>query len=531
MNKGFLLFLLSMSLISSAFAQNFPFELRLEPASINLPGGIQAFAFGQSNGKWLIVGGRLDGLHRRQPFAAFDAAGHNTQLWVIDPLSGQTWQSPLTSLSAGISEHLSSTNAQFHQEDDRLYFIGGYGYSNTAADHITYDKITVIDVPQVIQAIISGNPFSVFIRQYSDLMFAVTGGHLKVIGDTWYLACGNRFDGRYNPMGNPTYTQLYTDEIRRFRLYDDGTNLSWQFLNPWHDAALFHRRDLNISDQIFPGEVPGFTVFSGVFQPVTNLPYLNAVNVDSTGFQQQSSFQQHYNHYHCAHLELYEASSTNMHTVFFGGIAQFYDSAGVMIQDNEVPFVKTIAGVSRDASGNMSEYLIGELPTLMGAASEFIPNTSLPRYLNGVIKADSLYSDTTLAGYILGGINSSASNIFFINTGAQSSASETIYRVFLIRTQPTSLKAKQNIRLTDKVISVMPNPFSEKLLLHFYSEDLGMTKMVLRDQSGRILYMAEHKPSRPGIQEWEISPDLSAGIYLLEVQNSFGMQVLKVLKQ
>jgi hypothetical protein len=43
--------------------------------------------------------------------------------------------------------------------------------------------------------------------------------------------------------------------------------------------------------------------------------------------------------------------------------------------------------------------------------------------------------------------------------------------------------------------------------------------------------MAEHKPSRPGIQEWEISPDLSAGIYLLEVQNSFGMQVLKVLKQ
>ena len=41
---------------------------------------------------------------------------------------------------------------------------------------------------------------------------------------------------------------------------------------------------------------------------------------------------------------------------FFGGIAQYYDSLGILVQDNNVPFVKTIARVTRDASGTMAEY-------------------------------------------------------------------------------------------------------------------------------------------------------------------------------
>jgi hypothetical protein len=63
-------------------AQNTPFSVAIEPMNIEGLGGIQSYAWGQHDGKWLIVGGRLDGLHQRQPFAAFDAAGHNTQLIV-----------------------------------------------------------------------------------------------------------------------------------------------------------------------------------------------------------------------------------------------------------------------------------------------------------------------------------------------------------------------------------------------------------------------------------------------------------------
>ncbi|MEE9439785.1 MAG: hypothetical protein V3V14_12340 [Saprospiraceae bacterium] len=54
-----------------------PFNVAIEPINISGLGGLQSFAFGQDNGKWLLVGGRLDGLHRRQPWASFDLAGHN----------------------------------------------------------------------------------------------------------------------------------------------------------------------------------------------------------------------------------------------------------------------------------------------------------------------------------------------------------------------------------------------------------------------------------------------------------------------
>lgn len=101
-----------------------------------------------------------------------------------------------------------------------------------------------------------------------------------------------------------------------------------------------------------------------------------------------------------------------MNTVFFGGIAQYYDSLGILTQNNDVPFVKTIARVSRNVSGEMSEHKLPiEMPTFFGAGSEFIPNGSLPRYANGVFKYDSLSNDTTIIGYIYGGISSTAANI------------------------------------------------------------------------------------------------------------------------
>jgi hypothetical protein len=121
-----------------AFSQTAPFNITIEPIEIAELGGLQSFAFGQYDGKWLIIGGRLDGLHRRQPFAAFDQAGHNTQLIVVDPVSLQKWSAPITSLSVPLQEQLKSTNMQFYQVGNYLYLTGGYGYSETIGDHTTF---------------------------------------------------------------------------------------------------------------------------------------------------------------------------------------------------------------------------------------------------------------------------------------------------------------------------------------------------------------------------------------------------------
>jgi hypothetical protein len=85
--KRFIFSLLLAGFVLQINAQTSPFNIYIEPISIPNVSGLQSYAFGQHDGKWLILGGRLDGLHRRQPFAAFDIAGHNTQLIVIDPVA------------------------------------------------------------------------------------------------------------------------------------------------------------------------------------------------------------------------------------------------------------------------------------------------------------------------------------------------------------------------------------------------------------------------------------------------------------
>ncbi|GGH74745.1 T9SS type A sorting domain-containing protein [Phaeocystidibacter marisrubri] len=480
-----------ITLSTGSIAQTVPFEVRLHPISIPNLGGLQSYAFGQANGKWLIVGGRLDGLHRRQPWASFDVAGHNNQLMVIDPVGLQVWTASLLSLPASIREQLSSTNMEHYQEGDYLYCLGGYGYSATQAAHTTYDKLTAIHVPNVINAVINNTSFTSDIRQITDAQFQVTGGQLRKINDTYYLLGGQKFLGSYNPMGpnhGPGFTQVYTNAIRKFKLTDDGTTLVVNHLTAYVSSADLHRRDYNAEPQILPNGEQGVTMFSGVFQVHADIPYLSSVTVDSTGFAVDAGFQQYYNHYHCPTLPLYSSSQNEMHTVFFGGIAQYYDQAGTLVQDNNVPFVKTIARVTREANGTMTEYKLPvEMPALLGAGAEFIPNINFPHFSNFVFELDSLTQDSVLVGYIYGGISSSQPNIFFVNDGSQSAASAQIYAVYL--SLPKSVGVDEiNPSSNDPLqFELYPNPSSGKLNLRFHLQESQTVALRLHDAYGKLI--------------------------------------------
>jgi hypothetical protein len=486
MTKKLSIFFGLIILSLSVFSQTAPFNIHIESMNISGLGGLQAYAFGQHNGKWLVVGGRLDGLHRRQPFAAFDIAGNNNQIIVIDPVSQQKWTAPITSLSVALQEQLSSTNMEFHQEGNYLYIIGGYGYNTSAAARKTFDNLTAIDLPSVINAVIGGTAITSYFRQISDAQFAVTGGHLKKINNTFYLIGGNKFDGNYNPMGNPTYTQVYTDAIRKFNLTDNGTTITINHLSTITDATNLHRRDYNAVPQILPNGKEGITAFSGVFQPTVDLPFLNCVNIDSTTYIVNNTFQQYYNHYHCAVLPLYSATNNEMHNVFFGGIAQYYDSLGVLVQDNNVPFVKTIARVTRNSIGTMAEYKLPvEMPSLLGAGAEFIPIQSVPQFSNEVLKLDDFTADSTLVGYIYGGISSTAANIFFTNTGTQSSASSQIFKVYVIKNSTVGIHDLNEQSIGTLKMQVFPNPSDGDFVVKFHLNKIAETKISLYSIDGK----------------------------------------------
>ncbi len=491
MHKFLLVLFFTITITNIIKAQPAPFQIVIEPVHFPDIDGLQSYAVSQADGKWLIVGGRKDGLHMRQPFGAFRPAGKNKMLTVIDPVNLKKWEAPLSTLSAELQDQLSATNAQFHQEGNRLYVIGGYGHSDILNKFITHDKLTAIDVAETIKAIINNEILSTFFRQISDTAFAVTGGHLKKLNETYYLIGGQKFMGRYNPMGpdhGPGFFQQYSNQIRKFQINDDGENISIQNYETVTDAAAFHRRDYNVVPQILPNQSEALSVFSGVFQPSVNIPFLNSVTINSKTYTIDNSFAQYYNHYHSAVLPLYSDKQNEMHNIFFGGIAQYYDSAGVLVQNDEVPFVKTIARVTRDKYGQMAEYKLPvEMPALLGAGSEFIKSPSVPKYPNGIIKLDELNSDTNFVGHIYGGISSSLPNVFFINTGEESKASNRLFKVYVIKNSTSAQDKINSQSINGLQLQVFPDADEDEFLINFMLSKNTDVEIIIKDAKGKIL--------------------------------------------
>ncbi len=513
---------------AAASGQNAPFQIFLEPLEIPALEGAQSYAFGQSGGKWLIVGGRRDGLHRRQPFAAFDEAGQIPFLTVVDPAAAQFWTASTASLPAPVREQFLATNLEFFEENGRLYVLGGYGYSPTAQDHVTHDKLTAIDVAGAIQAVVSGGDFAPHFRQIADEKFAVTGGRLGKIGGVFYLVGGQKFEGRYNPMGpthGPGFFQEYTDAVRRFKILDDGQQLAVEHLAEWKNGDVLHRRDFNVAPQILPDGREGLTAFSGVFQKTVDLPHLDCVHIDSAGYAVAAGFSQHYNHYHCAFLPLFDAAKKEMHTVFFGGIAQFYDQNGTLTQDNDVPFVRTVARVTRAADGSMSERKLPvEMPEWLGAGAEFIPREGLPMFANGAVKMQELTGDTAFVGYIFGGIESTAANIFFVNNGPQSAATSRIFKVFLIKNSASGAHDLNPNSVSGLQMRAFPNPSTGRLGVKFFMPRSGSATLEIRSAAGQLLDRKtfENLPEGEQILSRELK-DVRADTFFLVTLTSGGL--------
>jgi hypothetical protein len=281
-----------------------------------------------------------------------------------------------------------------------------------------------------------------------------------------------------------------------------------------------------------PDGSEGVTAFSGVFQPTVDLPFLNCVNIDSNSYTVNNTFQQYYNHYHCATLPLYSVSNNEMHNVFFGGIAQYYYSLGVLVQDNNVPFVKTIARVTRNAAGTMAEYKLPvEMPSLLGAGAEFIPIASIPQFNNEVFKLDDLAADSTLVGYIYGGISSTAANIFFTNTGTQSTASGQIFKVYVIKNSTVGVHDLNEQSIGTLKMQVFPNPNDGNFAVKFYLKESTETKISLFRIDGEKIeeFVLKSLSAGENIYQPKIENPKLTGTYILTIETLYEKATQKII--
>ena len=268
-----------------------PFAVTLADEPITVMPGIHSFAFAQSNGKWLFIGGRTNGLHGFQTPFAFQTMYANTQITVVDPQANQSWSAPTSSLPDSIAEPITSTNMEYYQDSATLYLAGGYGWKNSVSNFITFPTLTAVDVNGLISAVINGTAINSYFRQITDTNLAIAGAHLEKLDTTFYLVFGHRFNGPYH-VADSLNNQKYSNAIRTFQIHDDGINISITNFQSSTDTANFHRRDYNLVPQIFPDRQFGFTAFSGVFRYGINRPFVNSVDIKPSVFTVNNSFTQ-----------------------------------------------------------------------------------------------------------------------------------------------------------------------------------------------------------------------------------------------
>lgn len=530
-------FLFSILIVSSSLSQD-QFTVQIEPLEITNAPSVHSFSWGKtSDGKWVIFGGRIDGLHQRQPFASFLENDNNKNVFVVDPVAKQTWSTSISVLPVSLFEQLQSTNQEFIQRGNTLYITGGYGFSAAQNDHITYDKLTAINIDGLANAVINNTNITSFFRQITDTNLAVTGGQLGLLNDVFYLCGGQYFEGRYNPQGpsnGPGFVQKYTDEIRTFQINDDGTNLSIVNYSAQQDTNNLHRRDYNMASQIFPNGTEGFTMFSGVFQHTANLPWLNSVDVSASGYTVNNNFNQYLSQYHSAKIPVFDKENNIMHTLFFGGLSQYkLDVNNNLVQDDEVPFVKTISKVTRFSDGNMEESSLGiEMPTFLGSGAEFIPLHSETNYLSHeIVDLNNLQEGKTLVGYIFGGIESTQENIFFINDGSQSSASSLAFKVFIDK--KSTLNTSEFALKLDNIynVKVYPNPSLGLFSIQVFTPNTAKSSLEVFDILGKKIKTIILK-NTIGIKK--VSLDLTKeafGEYILVFKNNNKTIKQKLLKK
>ncbi len=496
----------------------FDYEVKLVPLEIDGLTGIHSFAYAGHEGKLLLVGGRTDGLHARQPFASFPQDRNNRNIIVVDPSARKAWSASLDSLETVVYEHLQSTNLNFEQWGDTLYIIGGYAYSETFSDHITFPRLTTFRVSKIIEQVKDGLLTDEFFGHLDDERFAVAGGQLGRIGNRLFLVGGNRFDGRYNPRGFDTYTQTYTTMIQKFTLDNSGSSpvlIDYEFIN---DPDHLRRRDYNLVPYLFTDGRPGYLISSGVFRTDANLPFLYPVEIDETGYRPVPDLNQLLSHYHSPKFAFFDSDKQMLHMVFLGGLAQYYYDEDVLVQDNRVPFVNTISRVSRDADGRFSEHLLTTtMPGFKGTSAEFIPNPDLMTNETGVILLDGSNDDQILVGYMAGGIVSPILNPFEENRTHETYADPTLYEIWLLRNASTNLPPEDS-PTHFQLLPNYPNPFNPSTSIRFALPEPGMVTLTVYNLMGEKVAIPLDEIRGAGWHDVRFNAgSLTSGVYIIRL--------------
>ena len=306
----------------------------------------------------------------------------------------------------------------------------------------TYGTLTGLSIKGLVRAVIHGGDVAgpARIRQRSDSRVAVTGGGMAALNGRTYLAFGHNFQGGYNG-ATASISQVYSSEIRSFRIVDNGRSLAIANYRAVRDPVNFRRRDGNLVSFMGPCGRTELAYLGGVFTPGSSgIGYQAPILIGRHGgIRIDAGYQQFFTQYTTANIPLYDSRTRSMYDVRMGGISLYDYSNGQLTEDTELPWIDDVTSLARASDGSFQEYIMSSIPAVTpgstgnyGANAAFFINHALPTYANRVIKLNRLRGPTVV-GYMFGGIYSTVSNTSG-NTFRATGASNQVFQITLIPT-------------------------------------------------------------------------------------------------
>ena len=315
----------------------------------------------------------------------------------------------------------------------------GLSMAAYTSEFTTYDTLTALSVKGLAEAVMNGGDVAKLakIRQISDPRMAVTGGDMAEMNGRTYLAFGHNFQGGYNgASGTANISQVYSDEIRSFRIIDNGCRLAIAGYQALRDPVNFRRRDGNLVNFVGSWGQPQLAYLGGVFTPA-GTGYQAPILIGPAGNARvDAAYQQFFSQYTTSNIPLYDQRSGSMYDILIGGISLYDYSNGQLTSDSNLPWVDDVTSLVRGRGGSFQEYIMPPIQPVTaggtgyyGASSAFFRNQAVPTTGNGVVRLNKL-SGPTVMGYMFGGIYSTVPNTT-TNTFSQTGASNQVFQITL----------------------------------------------------------------------------------------------------
>ncbi|MDJ0840815.1 MAG: hypothetical protein QNK37_30165 [Acidobacteriota bacterium] len=477
-----------LSALPAAASGDIPFTLSLDKIEIPVKEwpGVHSFSAAEFEGKFIVVGGRTNGLHGfpadlKEP-DAFPKSEANRTIYILDLPAGTVLGSQTTdALPKRIAQHLRATNPQYYADGNWLYIVGGYGESFEDPTLVTLPYITVLDLAALTNTILNGGPLdATFAAQHIgfNANFApamVTGGELQPVFDKagrrqdnlYMLVFGQEFQGKYTRSG-AGFTQEYLNRVHLIEMQAQRRILSVDLTVKDHcvypDIQTasnlppdnpYHRRDLTVAPSRRPDGTYAVTAYGGVFKNDVE-GYLEPIYVqtDTTcvSLDEDTSAKQLMSQYNCAVIQMFDDAGKTMYSTFMAGISYYYWNGTGLVHDtvdlskgiDGLPFIDSITTLKVNQAGTNQYLHVGTTfpPTpvtpcgaktirLGGAETHFVPSHDVPVFANGVINLNAI-TTTRVLGYLIGGIG--ATEPYSIN--GPTCSSPEVYRVVIQPSTP-----------------------------------------------------------------------------------------------